>query len=391
MALMDPHIEHLGTEANSAANVEDTEQSLILPPLPHPTPIDLNNMFLGRKSTSHARRQNPGHIPRPRNAFILFRCDFVQQHVPNDVISDHRDLSRLAGSMWRKMTDEQKRPWFKNAEAEKRYHSQLFPTYRYAPGPGNRPKRVYRRKKLPVPDEVLLKDRHHTERRAISCPAATERPPQVQTRSSPAPQVANDDIVQNLQYVHPGYRPYQSMKFSEDNRSFSILDCRDPSSSSLATPLRGGFIQIPMQNELFNWEAPLLESSPYNEQGLWLPATSEVSQDEPILVYVFDSLIRHGLQVPVPEPAYYYAGYSLPTNVLAQGRSTDSLYNMWEDLQAFHDQSHHQRSLYLYSDPQSHAASASQEAPYTPTSASSLDEVCGIYSVSTNSPAHSPS
>ncbi|KAK0200085.1 hypothetical protein DFS33DRAFT_217357 [Desarmillaria ectypa] len=83
---------------------------------------------------SHARRQTPGHIPRPRNAFILFRCDFVRQkRVPPSVERNTRNLSRIAGSLWHNMTPLQQQPWKVLAEQEKLEHAVLYPDYKYQP------------------------------------------------------------------------------------------------------------------------------------------------------------------------------------------------------------------------------------------------------------------
>ncbi|KAF8880287.1 high mobility group box domain-containing protein, partial [Infundibulicybe gibba] len=71
-------------------------------------------------------------VPRPRNAFILFRCDFVRQKkVPEDVENDHRNISRIAGRIWREMSDIEKSPWVEMAEKEKTLHHQAYPGYRY--------------------------------------------------------------------------------------------------------------------------------------------------------------------------------------------------------------------------------------------------------------------
>ncbi|KAG5636438.1 hypothetical protein H0H81_008083 [Sphagnurus paluster] len=102
---------------------------------------------------SHARKQPAGHVPRPRNAFILFRCDFVRQgKVPRDVEKDHRNISRIAGSVWREMTDEDKAPWVEMAEQEKDRHSKTYPGYRYTPGIGA-PSVMKRRKREDVEEE----------------------------------------------------------------------------------------------------------------------------------------------------------------------------------------------------------------------------------------------
>ena len=83
---------------------------------------------------SHARKQPEGHIPRPRNAFILFRCDFVaQKKIPASVEPDHRNISRIVGRIWKAMSDEARRPWIEEAKRERENHKRLYPQYRYAP------------------------------------------------------------------------------------------------------------------------------------------------------------------------------------------------------------------------------------------------------------------
>ncbi|KAJ3499400.1 hypothetical protein NLJ89_g10105 [Agrocybe chaxingu] len=98
--------------------------------LPHPT-----NTRPDPNKKSHARKQPPGHVPRPRNAFILFRCDFVRQKkIPESVENDHRNISRIVGKIWREMSDEDKEPWVAMADEEKRRHLRTHPGYRFTPG-----------------------------------------------------------------------------------------------------------------------------------------------------------------------------------------------------------------------------------------------------------------
>ena len=83
---------------------------------------------------SHARKQPKGHIPRPRNAFILFRCDFVaQKKIPASVEPDHRNISRIVGRIWKAMSDEDRLPWVEEAKKEREKHKRLYPQYRYSP------------------------------------------------------------------------------------------------------------------------------------------------------------------------------------------------------------------------------------------------------------------
>ncbi|KAL0948495.1 hypothetical protein HGRIS_011061 [Hohenbuehelia grisea] len=80
-------------------------------------------------------KQQAGHVARPRNAFIIFRCAFVAAgRVPVDVESDHRNISRIAGKVWRAMDDEQRAPWLRLASVERERHARAHPGYRYAPG-----------------------------------------------------------------------------------------------------------------------------------------------------------------------------------------------------------------------------------------------------------------
>lgn len=151
--------------------------------LPEPSYLPQN---LTKKS--HARKQPKGHIPRPRNAFILFRCNFVhQKKVPNDIENDHRNISRIAGGVWREMTDEDKAPWIQMAEQEKITHSQIHPGYRYTPHIST--STISRRKKrgdFLHEAEVLITTKRpntRTVRRSSSCPSLldSQPPPQNET------------------------------------------------------------------------------------------------------------------------------------------------------------------------------------------------------------------
>lgn len=74
------------------------------------------------------------HVRRPKNPFILFRCDFVKRGVvPASVERDHRTISRIAGRTWRMMSPAQKRPWELMAALEKAEHAKRHPDYKYKP------------------------------------------------------------------------------------------------------------------------------------------------------------------------------------------------------------------------------------------------------------------
>lgn len=115
--------------------------------LPIPDPLVLSEPPSTKKS--HARRQPPGHVPRPRNAFILFRSALVRQgKLPTHIQGDHCKISRHAGDLWHSLDDSQRSPWLSLAEKEKEKHASIYPGYRYNPtSEGISPRSPTRRKK----------------------------------------------------------------------------------------------------------------------------------------------------------------------------------------------------------------------------------------------------
>ncbi|KAF8183653.1 hypothetical protein BJ912DRAFT_544381 [Pholiota molesta] len=154
---------------------------------------------------SHARRQPPGHVSRPRNAFILFRCDFVRQKkIPRSVEKDHRNISRIVGSIWRKMSAQEKEPWVKMADEEKANHMKVHPGYRFTRGNPSGTRRTKRgdeaspvREEDPASsgsDEALLA---LDLDRAVSCPVGAPRMPIVNLEFSygyGSPMKTKDDL-----------------------------------------------------------------------------------------------------------------------------------------------------------------------------------------------------
>jgi hypothetical protein len=52
-----------------------------------------------RRRAPPGKRRSLGYIPRPPNAFMLFRADFVRQkHVPGSIETNHGSLSKIIGT-----------------------------------------------------------------------------------------------------------------------------------------------------------------------------------------------------------------------------------------------------------------------------------------------------
>ena len=67
--------------------------SSLFPPLQTPAPPPT------RRRLPPGKRPSMGYIPRPPNAFMLFRADFVRQkHVPGSIETNHGSLSKIIGT-----------------------------------------------------------------------------------------------------------------------------------------------------------------------------------------------------------------------------------------------------------------------------------------------------
>ncbi|KAG2023197.1 specific transcriptional repressor [Coprinopsis cinerea AmutBmut pab1-1] len=75
-----------------------------------------------------------GRVPRPRNAFMIFRSAFwAEAKITRDVEHDHRHISRIIGHCWNKMSEEEKNVWRRKADEEKIEHEKKYPGYRFCP------------------------------------------------------------------------------------------------------------------------------------------------------------------------------------------------------------------------------------------------------------------
>ncbi|KAL4072391.1 hypothetical protein V8B97DRAFT_1870461 [Scleroderma yunnanense] len=119
----------------------------LFPPseLPPPPPV--------RRRVPPGKRRSLGYIPRPPNAFMLFRADFVRQkHVPGSIETNHGSLSKIIGNCWRALPLEEKRVWEIRAKKAKEEHSAMYPGYRFRPV-HNKDKSKKKPKTMVVPED----------------------------------------------------------------------------------------------------------------------------------------------------------------------------------------------------------------------------------------------
>lgn len=72
-------------------------------------------------------------IPRPRNAFILFRQKYHQTVFGKYSRRPNSEVSKQLGMRWRNLLPEEKEHWNQLAKVEKEMHQKLYPKYKYTP------------------------------------------------------------------------------------------------------------------------------------------------------------------------------------------------------------------------------------------------------------------
>ncbi|KAH9891133.1 hypothetical protein C8Q73DRAFT_112026 [Cubamyces lactineus] len=97
---------------------------------PAPQPVTARH-----KNTTASRRGDkpPGHIPRPRNAFMIFRSAYCANVKESQVEHDHRMISKILGEVWQNLEAEKKDYYKRLAAEEKEAHRVMYPNYRFSP------------------------------------------------------------------------------------------------------------------------------------------------------------------------------------------------------------------------------------------------------------------
>lgn len=85
-------------------------------------------------SRGYSRSKDPDHVPRPRNAFMLFRSAFAAaQKIGTNIERDNRHITRIIAHCWNRLSDSEKQVWRNKAATEKAVHAMKYPNYRFHP------------------------------------------------------------------------------------------------------------------------------------------------------------------------------------------------------------------------------------------------------------------
>ncbi|KAF7437485.1 hypothetical protein PC9H_004326 [Pleurotus ostreatus] len=83
---------------------------------------------------NHRKKRPSNHIPRPPNAFILFRSNFIRsQRVSQTVEASHSTLSKIIGITWQNLPDQERQEWHGKAKRALDEHRRKYPQYAFRP------------------------------------------------------------------------------------------------------------------------------------------------------------------------------------------------------------------------------------------------------------------
>ncbi|KAI0063735.1 hypothetical protein BV25DRAFT_354197 [Artomyces pyxidatus] len=83
---------------------------------------------------SHAKKRDASYIPRPPNAFILFRSSFIKsQQIPGKIEGNHSTLSKIIGIVWKTLPREEREHWEAEAVKAQAEHRARYPHWRFRP------------------------------------------------------------------------------------------------------------------------------------------------------------------------------------------------------------------------------------------------------------------
>lgn len=114
----------------------NVSQDICFPLITHPPMAPSSDRRAQRN-----RNRDPSWIPRPRNAFIIFRCEYSREHAQsaqgsqNDPDSDTsvKTLSKRAAEAWKQLSASERERYKILADREREEHARLYPNYRFRP------------------------------------------------------------------------------------------------------------------------------------------------------------------------------------------------------------------------------------------------------------------
>lgn len=93
-----------------------------------------------KRVEANGKQADPAWVARPRNEFIIFRCEYVRKHSREGKrvrrapgAEAEKTLSKHAAEAWHHLPPEERMYWKERANAERNEHARRYPDYRYRP------------------------------------------------------------------------------------------------------------------------------------------------------------------------------------------------------------------------------------------------------------------
>ncbi|KAF5386836.1 hypothetical protein D9615_002015 [Tricholomella constricta] len=142
--LIPPLPSPLGVFAFQASQPKDIGTRQSSPVASSPTSsnssLSLEGGFQSDPYTEPVRRGDPAWVARPRNPFIIFRCEYSREHTKEGKrvrrppgSQTEKTLSKRAAEAWHQLSAEEKNRFKELADQEKEEHARLHPNYRFRP------------------------------------------------------------------------------------------------------------------------------------------------------------------------------------------------------------------------------------------------------------------
>jgi hypothetical protein len=111
--------------------VEDSSMSAFEFYDPNATPSTPKKKTKKKKGTDE---DGEAKIPRPPNAFILFRSSFIKsRHVTTTIEANSSTLSKIIGFTWASLPAEERGQWHNRAQMAMEEHKRKYPGYQFQP------------------------------------------------------------------------------------------------------------------------------------------------------------------------------------------------------------------------------------------------------------------
>src|SRR6266498_888071 len=114
--------------------LNDEENSLIKNP-PYQLTLPLEELLFPARKNRKNKNKPQGKIPRPQNAWVLFRKDYEanqRMRFPDKALK-MKNVSTDAGEVWRKQSTKVKRYFEILSRLAHEQHKKLYPNYKYTP------------------------------------------------------------------------------------------------------------------------------------------------------------------------------------------------------------------------------------------------------------------